>query len=262
LRGKIGSKFGHIEGDYWDFETGTDFLVDPLQVSDYQGNSLLVVKNDGTLDVKGKIAVNDNFIYLRQYYDSGYGIGYYAGTSDNLTEFRGVGGFRWMYSPGGGSELMRLNYNGLGIGCTSPTQALQVGRADTGNGSFDGQIVLGKTDGTQNRRLFKIGLDSNYHLSIGDYGYTGAESYSPYVTIKYNDGGKVGIGTTSPGEKLEVNGDIKFGSQGVKISTGTDAPQGSVPGNPGDLYVRTNSTYSTLYINISSTSPGYNWNPV
>jgi len=60
----FGSKFGHVESDYWDFETGTDFLVDPLQVSDYLGNSLLVVKNDGELDVNGNIKVGSSDSYL------------------------------------------------------------------------------------------------------------------------------------------------------------------------------------------------------
>jgi len=51
----FGNKFGHTAGSYWNFITGTDYLVDPLQVSDYLGNSLLVVKDDGELDVNGNI---------------------------------------------------------------------------------------------------------------------------------------------------------------------------------------------------------------
>lgn len=110
----------------------------------------------------------------------------------------------------GVQPLMHVGSNGnVGIGTASPTQMLQVGRGDIGGVVSDGQIVLGKTDGTFARRLFKVGLDSNYHFSIGDYNVSGAETYGPYMTIQYNNG-NVGIGTTSPSQKLhitETNGD-------------------------------------------------------
>jgi hypothetical protein len=77
--------------------------------------------------------------------------------------------------------------------------------------------------------------------------------------IRIKGTGSVGIGTTSPGEKLEVNGDIKFGSEGVKISSGTSLPNNVVAGNPGDLYVYKNGGSSWLYINTSTGSPWKTW---
>ena len=103
------------------------------------------------------------------------------------------------------TELMTIKGSGnVGIGTTSPGALLQVGRADTGNGASNGEIVIGKTDGSTSERLFKMGLDSNYHFSIGDYGIAGAEAYSPFMTIKY-DSGNVGIGTTTPTTKTEIS---------------------------------------------------------
>jgi hypothetical protein len=95
----------------------------------------------------------------------------------------------------------------IGIGCLNPSQMLEVGRSDHVGMASDGQIVVGKTDGSSSYRRFKIGLDSNYNLSIGDYSADGDTTYSPYITVHYSGsllGGAVGIGQTSPTSGLHI----------------------------------------------------------
>lgn len=87
----------------------------------------------------------------------------------------------------------------VGIGTTEPLQPLQVGAL---TGVSDGQIVVAKSNNGPNR-AFRLGLDDNYNFSLGDYGYNGANAYSPYLTVRYGTG-NVGIGTPYPSAKLQI----------------------------------------------------------
>jgi len=70
--------------------------------------------------------------------------------------------------------------------------------------------------------------------------------------------GNVGIGTTTPTEKLEVAGNIKVGS--ATIRSGTGSPQGVVVGRVGDLFLRTDGgAGSTLYVKESGSGTATGW---
>jgi hypothetical protein len=135
----------------------------------------------------------------------------------------------------GTSERMRINAsNGnVGIGTTAPSEKLHVA----------GNIVLGSTaNGYQEAGSKYIGLS---YPSLGTDGYVGFQfesvnapapyngNYSqnikfythhyaagtggtPRMTIQYD--GNVGVGTTTPKTKLDINGSIGFGSKSINIS--------------------------------------------
>jgi hypothetical protein len=64
--------------------------------------------------------------------------------------------------------------------------------------------------------------------------------------------GNVGIGTTSPTEKLEVAGNVKIGD--ATIHSGMGSPENVVTGNVGDLFLRTDGGVgTTLYVKESGT---------
>lgn len=102
----------------------------------------------------------------------------------------------------GGSTLVVAGGN-VGIGTTAPRSMLQVGSVEAGSPS-DGQIVIGRTDGGASHRKMRIGLDANYHLSIGDFGPRTGDTYNPHVTVNYSNG-NVGLGTTAPAAKLHLS---------------------------------------------------------
>jgi hypothetical protein len=98
----------------------------------------------------------------------------------------------------------------VGIGTTTPTQKLDVSQ---------GNIVLSETGGTMHyimlqRNGSNIGSMStaNGRITIGaESGYDAMiQNSSGAGIILKNSSGNVGIGTTSPGAKLEINGQIKI----------------------------------------------------
>jgi hypothetical protein len=98
------------------------------------------------------------------------------------------------------AERMRINSSGnVGIGTSSPQALLHVSTTS----GFTPQVMLGNT--------------SSYRLDLGynntsEYGFLQAyaANTSTYDDIAINPlGGNVGIGTSSPGVALDVNGDIR-----------------------------------------------------
>lgn len=109
----------------------------------------------------------------------------------------------------GVQPLMHVGSNGkVGIGTTSPSAYLHVGKGTTTSGDIDGAIFLQSGDGAGNARDWKIyseGLTGNF--AIRDMGFNnagGGDSTDSFV-ISWNSG-NAGIGTTSPNAKLEVYG--------------------------------------------------------
>ncbi len=146
-------------------------------------NGLLIQENDGT-------TLN---AFLGP---SGFG-GFAMGTqsNDNVILFSN------------NSERMRVTSSGnVGIGTTNPGAKLEVSGSSIllNNGSSNADIYLGS-----NTNGGRIDWDNNNsRLSLG-YNNTN------YITIS---SGNVGIGTTTPSEKLEVNGNIKMGRERVATS--------------------------------------------
>ena len=109
-----------------------------------------------------------------------------------------------------GSERMRITSGGnVGIGTTSPGYKLEV---NAGNGIFVGDGGVPVLSADSSTGIFKIG-DTD---ELGDGVYatnTGSSFFDIYSTgsIKFrmNSAGDVGIGTTTPGDKLHVNGTVR-----------------------------------------------------
>ena len=138
----------------------------------------------------------------------------------------------------------------VGIGTTSPSRFLTVSESGAANGSQNitaqfGNVTVGATSsaiyigaytGTDwliGKNIY--GTSSHYNFEIGNQ----ASGSSPAISI--NNSNNVGIGTTSPGGKLHLEGDFESGKALViKGTYGTDT----------EYYFRThgtNSEYLALY---------------
>jgi hypothetical protein len=142
----------------------------------------------------------------------------------------------------GSSEKMRISGSNVGIGTTSPSTTLDISVAEA-------SLRLTSTTGTNftNQRIVNTGgtLWSGIERSTGGVlGITGAyeafllygadnpmyigtgNSFLRFGTnsaerMRITNVGRVGIGTTAPNEKLDVNGAIQFRSDSVGYGTTT-----------------------------------------
>ena len=138
-------------------------------------------------------------------------------------------------------EMMRINADGnVGIGKTDPSCTLDVYGTSTTSGIFSTRLWLaavgdnsgnGSPDDNTGSPWYGLGYDNlawnnqSYKYS-GDIpilsGYSGVALRSGSGNLVLTTAGNVGIGTTTPGATLDVNGGIKSGgyvtTNGIQIS--------------------------------------------
>ncbi len=142
------------------------------------------------------------YVYANATVRAGFGVDL-SGSSRELSIFHsssnqsdGNISFGHRYETGGTyTERMRITGAGnVGIGTTSPSKKLEVaGDVRIASG---GDLILSDSGGGNDTFLYN---DSQTFITY----VNGAER------LRINSSGNVGIGTTSPGEKLEVSGNIK-----------------------------------------------------
>jgi hypothetical protein len=125
-------------------------------------------------------------------------------------------------------------------GSVSASGTMNLGTVDT-NASSTSFVVLGTDNILQKRSINSAATDTTSRFvsaSDGDlsvnYLTKATNSNGINESIVYDDGTNVGIGTTSPTQLLDVNGNIAFG-----IGNGTSSGSGTIKGNlPSPVSVR------------------------
>jgi len=130
----------------------------------------------------------------------------------------------------------------LGLNTPFPVGRLQVGRSAPSVADAGG-LVLGAGTGAGGARQYWLGAanpsnNNSNNFTIGDYGVEGAASFRPLLTL-YGEhmgtsAGRLGIGTETPGYKLDVAGDINF--TGKLYDKGQEAVFSNWTRNGGNIY--------------------------
>ncbi len=137
------------------------------------------------------------------------------------------------------NQLMVINGNGnVGIGATSPGEKLHV----EGSIRASGNIGVTQTDGDYVAKLYQSSADGFLELYTGEatpVSRVKLSSYGDsYIAPSTNSG--LGIGTTSPGHKLDVDGGsirVQDVGQYIYFGSNSSVKVGTVSSNANDLYL-------------------------
>lgn len=136
--------------------------------------------------------------------------------------FRGTDANTGMFFPAadtiafaeGGTEVMRIDSSGnVGIGTSSPADPLNI---------YNSSPYIRLTDADLSTRLARIGGENgNVTIDIDPNATAAASFFSVAIDnterVRIDSSGQVGIGTTSPTQKLDVSGNIAFSGNGRRI---------------------------------------------
>ena len=234
VRAEVGS------GDFniFQYDSGGAYLRNALSISNATGAATFA--SNITLNSGGYIYGDTTTPFLRlnqtngtflQYGNSGI---WAAGSLTNIFSTINV------TISTAGSERLRVDSNGnVGIGITSPAYKFDL-ISNTGGISF--RTYTSTTNYSEHTYSKDVGFFIDSYQSVGGAPYTkttdlianadaGADSQlrlfttttggNPTERMRITSSGNVGIGTTSPSEKLDVNGNVK--ATGFKTPSGTSS---------------------------------------
>jgi len=159
------------------------------------------------------------------------------------------------------SILMTIRGSGnVGIGVTSPQAPLHVIAANSSNDALiqEWSYTAGTTD------VYSLMLKQTVTANVVRYNFSMVNNSTAYNDVLVLDRGNVGIGTTSPGEKLHVVGKVRIFDAGypyIDLGINTSNYWRIINDNPSDTFVigKNGTTQFTITsggnVGIGTTSP-------
>jgi hypothetical protein len=186
---------------------------------------------------------------MTYYIDGVYKAATYAGTDDNFYVWGRDADIVFNTTTSGTTRMVITNGGNVGIGISGPTQKLTVGGSIRVTGGY---YDSSNSVGSNGQVLASTGTGTTWiNASGGTVNGSGTVNYLSKWTgttllgdsVIYDNGTNVGIGTTAPGEKLQVNGLIRVTN----------------PTFAGVEYHNTNGTWE-LYVGTESGGSGARYN--
>jgi hypothetical protein len=170
-----------------------------------------------------------------------FGLGETAGGVENYIDFSGSSGTSAGIFKTSGTEVMRLTSAGnVGIGTSSPSTRLHVsgsGVAATFNRTDNVAVISLQYNGTQGGYLGTAGTGN-----ITFYDNTGAEK------MRLDASGNLGIGTSSPTVKLDVNGIVRGSGTSSAFTESSEAGRFGSTSSAKWLMLGYNTTADAAFI--------------
>ncbi len=202
--------------------SGGTSATSSLNITNSTGSPLFLVRDDGNVGIG--TGSPESILHISSTWDTifrgGNQIEFTRNSANYLTASDAAGTFAM--GAGGRVDDLKIQANGdviisngkLGIGMINPAVPLDV----LGEIRADGRVRI---DGANpDVRLIDTN-GKNWHMQVNDDNlhFSGNNEVGEYLTLQ--DGGNVGIGTTSPSQKLDVRGQGNF-SGTIYINNATD----------------------------------------
>ena len=230
-----------IQGSQGQLFSVTDQLTGTLfSVSDISGIPILEVDSDDTIRMG---TFGSEAIIVS---------GSHATVSGSFSgSFQGDGQSQWDDVTGG------INYasGNVGIGDTTPTRKLTV-NGDIGVAN-NGKLFLWDDHDSNYFQYYRWELNSGLTAYINNSGSGGvALKTAGNTRLHINSAGNVGIGTTSPSEKLEVAGRISISNTGKSVFLGNNAGENDDFSDNGNTAIGEQSLRANI-LGIENVAIGY-----
>lgn len=158
----------------------------------------------------------------------------------------------------GNTLVVDSSQHWVGVGTSAPGTVLDA--QATGAGA--GPAIRGQWTNAGSNNLCTLGGSATGLSAFASTGVVAQLEHASASGVALGVAvGRVGVGTTSPSEAVEVSGNIKCGSSNkfligsVEIKIGAGAPSGADGAPVGSLYLRTDGgTSTTLYVKTASST--------
>ena len=196
------------------------------------------------LEVAGTIRADDDFQHKGTggYYLYNSSMGFRAALYDNnsVTSIYGDGN--------GSTPVININSDKVGIGTTSPASKLEV------NGDIQlqrsNEIIFGETVGGGSRAVI-FSTENEFSSDYNGIGFSVANNTRTSPSMYIRSDGNVGIGDTTPSQKLDVNGSIRAAND-MYAARYYDLNNTSYYGDFGSTSVMNAVQFQTLQSNKTS----------